>query len=148
MLAIGGLSLMGCGGQSTGSPPASASPISSGSPTATPRSSPTGSASPLNYFRANDCVDQAAGSRTAPLGDNFHVVVRVPSGWAQVPPLATETELLSLAAPNGYSNQPTRIQVLSLMGYFQTETVDQLAQQYYGPSYHENVPSVQLVGAV
>ena len=34
------------------------------------------------------------------------------------------------------------------MGYFQTETVDQHAQQYNGPSYPENVPTVQLVGAV
>lgn len=125
---------MSCGDQSTGSSPTSASPLSSGSP--------------LNYFRANDCVDQPSGSRTAPLGDNFHVVVRVPSGWTKVPPHPTETELLGLDAPSGYSNQPTRIQVLSLMGYFQTETVDQLAQQYYSPSYHENVPSGQLVGTV
>ena len=148
LLSIGGLMLMSCGGTSTGSLPTSASATSSASSTGTPLSSPSSSASPLNYFRTNDCVDQPTGSQTAPLGDDFHVVVRVPSGWTQVPPHPTETELLGLDAPSGYSNQPTRIQVLSLMGYFQTETVDQLAPQYYGASLNESVPPVQLVGAV
>ena len=102
-----GLMLMSCGGgQSTDS-----------ATLASATASPTTSASPLDTFRANDCVGQPTGSLTAPLGDNFHVVVRVLVGWTHEPPGATETELLVLDAPSGYSNQPTRIQVLSLLGY-------------------------------
>ncbi len=140
LLGVGALWLMSCGGgQSTSS---------SSSAGLTASASPAASASTMNAFRAGDCVAQPTGSPTAPLGDKFQVVVRVPVGWTQKPPSPSETDLLILNAPSSYSNQPTRLQILSLLGYYQTETVDQLAQQYYGPSVHATVPSVQLVGAV
>jgi hypothetical protein len=95
-------------------------------------------------------VDEPSGSPTSPLRDNFGVVVRVPAGWTKEPPRATETELLALDAPTNYSNAPTRMAVLSLLGYFQSETPADVAKQYYGPAPPGGHPEFEarLVGDV
>jgi hypothetical protein len=111
----------------------------------TPSSTPTPLASPFG-----DCALRpgAGATLTAPLGDNFHLVVRVPNGWAREPLGASETQLQVLAAPARFSHQPTTIQVLSLFGYFPNQSPRDLAPMYYAPSVHPDVPSTELVGAV
>lgn len=118
-------------------PAASATPVAS-SP------SPNSTA-----FLAGDCTSPS-GSATAtePLADNFHAVVGSPSGWIRKPASGSETQLLVIDAPKGYSHQPTSIEVLSLLGYFPNQSPHDIAPQYYGPSYHQGAPSIQLVGSV
>jgi photosystem II stability/assembly factor-like uncharacterized protein len=87
------------------------------------------------------CTDQPSGPSSAPSGDNFKVVVRVPDGWTASVPGATETTLLMLDAPSSYSNQPTRISLHSFIGRYRSETVEQIAADFYGSGQNP-----QLVG--
>ena len=100
-------------------------------------------------FQPGDCTTPS-GSATAtePLRDNFHVVVGIPDGWTREPPNPTETQLLVIDAPKSYSHQPTTIEVLSLLGYFPNESPRDIAPEYYGPSQHPTVPSIELIGDV
>jgi len=122
----------------TPTPPPSPSP-SSVAPT--PKRSPTPFA---------DCsMSPGAGvTKTEPLGDQFGMVVGVPNGWTRQPVGATETKLLVIAAPRSYQNQPTTIEVMSLLGYYANQSPRDLAPMFYGPSYHPDIPSVELVGTV
>jgi hypothetical protein len=76
------------------------------------------------------------------------MVVGVPNGWTRQPVGATETKLLLIGAPRSYRNQSTTIEVLSLIGYFASQSARDTASMFYGPSVHPDVPSVDLVGAV
>jgi photosystem II stability/assembly factor-like uncharacterized protein len=89
------------------------------------------------------CTDQPSGPSSAPSGDNFKVVVRVPDGWTASAPGATETTLLMLDAPSSYSNQPTRISLHSFIGRYRPETLEQIAADFYGSGQNP-----QLVGQV
>jgi hypothetical protein len=109
------------------------------------------SASPHpNAFGPSDCVDQPTGTLTSPLPDNFHVVVRVPDGWAREPQSPSQTQMLVLDAPAGYSHAPTQIALLSLMGYFPSETPADVAGEFYGPAPPGGHPefAAQLVGEI
>ena len=90
----------------------------------------------------------SGATATAPLGDNFHLVVQVPNGWIRKPLGASETQLLVLEAPANYSYRPTTIEVLSLIGYFPHQSPRDIAPSYYGPSVHPGVPSIDPVGSV
>jgi hypothetical protein len=85
---------------------------------------------------------------TEPLGDYFGTKVGVPAGWTRQPVGATETKLLGMAAPRSYKNQATTIEVMSLLGYYANQSPRDLAPMFYGPSYHPDIPSVELIGAV
>jgi hypothetical protein len=100
-------------------------------------------------FTASDCTS-ASGSvtPTEPLSDNFHAVVGIPSGWTRKPTGASESDLLVIDAPRSYSHQPTSIAVLSLIGYFPNQSPRDIADAYFGRSYHSSVVSIQLVGTV
>ncbi len=87
-------------------------------------------------------------SKTEPLGDYFRTVVGVPSGWTRQPVGATETKLLVISAPRSYKNQPTTIEVLSLLGYFPNQSPRDLAPMFFRASVHPGLPSTDLVGAV
>ena len=85
---------------------------------------------------------------TEPLGDQFRMVVGVPNGWTRQPVGATETKVLLIGAPRSYRNQPTTIEVLSLLGYFANQSPRDIAPWFYAPSVHPDIPSVELVGPV
>jgi hypothetical protein len=106
-------------------------------------------------FQAGDCTSPpgSAATATEPLADNFHAVVDIPDGWTREPPNPSETQALVIDAPKSYSQQPTTIEFLSLLGYFPSQYFPSqaprdIARQYYGPSHHPTVPSIQLIGAV
>jgi photosystem II stability/assembly factor-like uncharacterized protein len=96
----------------------------------------------------SSCSDQPTGPASAPLGDQFKVVVQFPTGWtATIPIEGHETKLLVLDAPPSYSNQPTKIELHSLIGYYPSETtLQEIAAQWYGPSGMK--PARQLAGQV
>jgi hypothetical protein len=92
------------------------------------------------------CIDQPSGPASAPLRDNFKVVVRIPDGWTAEPPTenAYETRMLVLDAPSRYGNQPTKIYLHSFVGgAYSSGTIEQIAARYYGSS-----GSRELVGQV
>lgn len=129
----------------------SAGSLPSGSPPSTATTSPTlATPSAAVAFRAGDCSSPPAqvATMTEPLTDNFHVILQIPSGWTREPAGHSQTQLLVIDAPTGYSHQLTTIGVLSLLGYFPNESPRDIAPQYYGPSVHADVPSINLVGAV
>jgi len=131
------------------SPSAATAPAT---PTLTP-TSPSPSAAPTQTRSSTPFADcsippGAGATRTEPLGDNLHIVVGVPAGWARKPVGATETKLLLIGAPGSYGNRPTTIEVLSLLGYFPNQSPSDLASLFFGPSVHPDIPSIDLVGTV
>jgi hypothetical protein len=58
--------------------------------------------------------------------------------------------MLLLDAPSTYTNGPTRIALLSLIGNFQSQTPDNVAKQFYGPAPAGGHPefAAQLVDQV
>ena len=111
-------------------------------PSASPSANPS-------LFNTGDCtLAPVAGTTTGPLPDNFKVVVTIPESWTPTNGARSETLLLLLNAPASYSNQPTQIGLHSLLGYFATQTPEELAKGFYGPSPHATVPSVELIGDV
>jgi photosystem II stability/assembly factor-like uncharacterized protein len=81
----------------------------------------------------DSCAGTPSGLASAPSGDNFKVVVRVPDGWTASVPGHDETTMLVLNAPSSYTHQPTKISTYSFIGYFKSETLEQVAANYYGP---------------
>src|SRR6266851_8581961 len=124
-------------------PSVAATPTPTPSPTPSPTS--TRSASPFG-----DCTSPPGSGEilTAPLGDNFKMVVRVPNGWTRESLGASETQLLVVDAPSSFTHLPTTIEVLSLFGYFPNQSPRDIAPMYYAPSLHPDVPSDELVGVV
>src|SRR5207253_1746828 len=91
------------------------------------------------------CMAQPSGKLTSPMLDNFRVVVQVPDGWiAESNGRFSETEMLVLDAPANYSYQPTRIRLLSLLGFFPSGSAADLARNFYGGSSHPGTAPVKL----
>ena len=135
-IVIGLVAVAGCGGISQ----PSASSTAASSPSANPTASPA----------VSDCVAPQAGAAAGPFRDNFHVAVRIPNGWTAQPPTPSEIDMLVIAAPTAYSNQPTKIALQSLIGRFSSQTADDVAAMWYAPAPPNGNPeyNVTLVGQV
>lgn len=130
---VGLILLVACGQMPTASPGDTASSVRS--TTSSPTPDP-------NVFQANDCTAAPGiGTTTEKQGDVFGTIVQIPQGWKREAPTASETTMLVLDAPDTYTHQPTRIEILALMGYYPTETPDDVAKQYTDPS-------LQVVGSM
>lgn len=100
-------------------------------------------------FGAADCTAApGSGAATEPLADNFRVVARIPTGWTREPLGASETQMLVIDAPPNYTHPSTRIELLSLIGYFPNQAPRDIAPMYFAPSVHPDVPSDKAVGSV
>jgi len=145
-IAIGLVVVAGCGRVSQ--PSANVTAFVSATPSASSTASSSPSASPTASPAVTDCVAQPTGAAAGPFRDNFHVAVRIPNGWMAQPPTASEIDMLVLAAPTAYSNQPTKIALQSLIGRFTSQTVADVAAMWYAPAPPNGHPefNVTLVG--
>ena len=91
---------------------------------------PTPLASPFG-----DCTlpPGTGATLTAPLRDNFQMVVRVPKGWTRELLGGSETQLLVVYSPSSFSHLPTTIEVLALFGYFPNQSPCDIARVYLRP---------------
>ena len=139
-MALLALSAIGCGGVVN---PGTATPVpgSPGAGASTATASPGAPAS--SGIGPGDCTAPPRGTRSAPAGDNFKVVIQVPEGWQAVASGPTETMIFKLVANGGSRQPPPTIRAFSHISKFAGQTSSQVATASL-----KGDPTMEMVGQV